>query len=66
MFETRTCRACGGSSRRDTRPDVIEYKGRSVEVEQPGWWCDTCDEVVLEPADIAVRSPAFAVLKAKP
>jgi YgiT-type zinc finger domain-containing protein len=48
----RPCPSCGGTMVRDARRDRIEYKGLSVEVEQPGWHC-RCGEAVLSESDLA-------------
>jgi HTH-type transcriptional regulator/antitoxin MqsA len=61
----RTCPECGGSLRRATRAIDYTYKGETITVKQPGWWCEACDEAVLEPADIAETEPALKALKAK-
>jgi len=49
---------------RDVRPDTVRYKGHSVAVDQPGWYCKDCDEVVLFGPDTAVSEAAFVRLKA--
>jgi len=59
----RPCPECGGSMRRDTRPQRIEYKGLSVEVQQPGWYCG-CGEVLLSEADVAATDGAYLDLRA--
>lgn len=64
MNKTIKCHACGSKMVRDVRPDTVEYKGRSVAVEQPGWYCTSCEEGVLEGADSAVTDAAFIRLKA--
>jgi HTH-type transcriptional regulator/antitoxin MqsA len=50
---------------RDTRPDEVEYKGRSVTFDQPGWYCTACDEAVLDGPDAAVANEAFVDLRAE-
>ena len=66
MAKTRTisCHACGGKMIRDVRPDKVKYKGSQVTVEQPGWYCSGCDEVVFTGEDAAVTEAAFVRLKA--
>lgn len=59
------CHACGGAMLRDVRPNQITYKGHSVSVEQPGWYCQNCDEVVFEGADAEPTEQAFVRLKAE-
>jgi HTH-type transcriptional regulator/antitoxin MqsA len=49
---------------RDTRPDRLDYKGLSADVEQPGWYC-SCGEIILSEADVAVTDGAYLDLRAK-
>ena len=60
-----TCHECGGVMRRDVRPDTIEYRGRTVTVDQPGWYCDACGEAVLTDEDARATERAFHDLKAE-
>jgi HTH-type transcriptional regulator/antitoxin MqsA len=59
------CHECGSKMYRDTRPDNITYKGETVTVQQPGWYCSGCDEAVLSGKDVKATEPAFLELKAK-
>lgn len=61
----RRCHDCGGILIRDTRPFEFAYKGESITVDQPGWYCRKCGEGVLTGDDIAVTDPAFMELKAR-
>lgn len=61
----RKCPVCGGDALRQTRPRTIRYKGESVEIDQPAWWCIGCGEGVLDSEDSAVADRAFAALKAE-
>jgi len=65
MGETIRCHACGAEMVRDVRPDEVVYKGRTAKIEQAGWYCRGCDEVVLEGADAAVADEAFICLRAE-
>lgn len=65
MSDTTRCHACGGDMVRDTRPDEVEYKGRSVTTDQPGWYCTACDEVVLDGPDASIANEAFISLRAE-
>lgn len=49
--------------KRDVRGDDVTYKGQSVHVDQPGWYCTGCSEVVFEWDDAAVMENAFMALK---
>lgn len=58
------CSSCGAPMRRDTRPQRIDYKGLSAEVEQPGWYCG-CGEALLSEADVAATDGAYLDLRAR-
>lgn len=63
MPKTIKCPTCGKRMSRDTRPDTITYKGQSVALEQPGWYCCGCDDVVFEATDSDIHMTAFLRLK---
>ncbi len=58
------CHECGSKMHRDTRPSKITYKNETVTVQQPGWYCDECNEIVLTSKDVKATQPAFLELKA--
>jgi HTH-type transcriptional regulator/antitoxin MqsA len=64
MTDPIKCHECGSEMSRDVRPSQVTYKGHSVSIEQPGWYCTNCDEVVLVGADAALMESAFVNLKA--
>jgi HTH-type transcriptional regulator/antitoxin MqsA len=59
------CHECSSKMFRDTKPDTLTYKEQSVVIEQPGWYCGGCDEVVLTGKDAKATESAFLALKAK-
>ena len=63
MSEITTCHECGTDMVRDTRPDVVTYKGHTVTINQPGWYCQECSEVVLSAEDSVVADEAFIQLR---
>jgi HTH-type transcriptional regulator/antitoxin MqsA len=62
--KTRSCPACGGAAVRETRPRTVRYKSRTMQIQQPAWWCADCDDAILESKDAAIADLAFATLKA--
>ncbi|WP_256492498.1 type II toxin-antitoxin system MqsA family antitoxin [Endozoicomonas sp. SCSIO W0465] len=46
------CELCGEPAVRDTRPMEYEYKGRTITLDQPGIYCDSCGESMLYPEDL--------------
>lgn len=65
MFDIVKCHECGSEMSRDVRPRPVTYKGHSVSIEQPGWYCTKCEEVVLAGEDAALMEAAFINLKAE-
>ncbi|TAM48231.1 MAG: YgiT-type zinc finger protein [Gammaproteobacteria bacterium] len=62
------CPVCGkGQLKREARLVPFSYRGATVEVDQPGDWCDACGEGVLSPADLAatVEARRHAIVRAK-
>ena len=51
---SKRCTVCGkGTVKREARKVAYTYKGVTVEVMQPGEWCDECGEGFLSPQDMA-------------
>lgn len=50
---------------RDTRPMELTYKGQSVTVQMPGWYCQDSDESIHTGADMKVSDKALKELKIK-
>ena len=47
------CPVCGrGKLERKTRRQLFRYQGKTFRYEQPGAWCNTCSEGILENADM--------------
>jgi HTH-type transcriptional regulator/antitoxin MqsA len=60
------CQACNkGNLHHKTKPQVFTYKGKSITLEQPGLWCDSCEEGILNSDDISKTEKAFEKFKAK-
>ena len=49
---------------RDTRPMKVEYLGRKIEIDLPGWYCDHCGEGLIAGKDMAVYNRALSRVKA--
>ena len=47
------CELCGEQAIRDTRPIDYTYKGHKITLGQPGTYCDSCGESLLEPEDLS-------------
>jgi HTH-type transcriptional regulator/antitoxin MqsA len=61
----QVCHECGGEMLRDTRPLDLTYKGDTIQVDQPGWYCIKCDEVVLSSKDFAATEPFASAQRAR-
>lgn len=60
------CYSCHqGSLEHRTKLQVFSYKGKSISLNQPGLWCNHCDEGILNGNDIAVTEHAFDEFKLK-
>ena len=60
------CHACStGTMHRGIKPQIFNYRGASITLEQPGSWCDNCGEGILTGEDIAVTEHAFEEFSAK-
>lgn len=60
-----TCELCGSQAVRDERSVKYEYKNHSFNVMQPGIYCDTCGESVLEPEDLKATRVQLQTEKAR-
>lgn len=60
------CHACNkGKLQHKKKSQVFTYKGKSITLEQPGLWCNSCTEGILSGEDIAKTEKAFEKFKAK-
>ena len=50
---------------RDVRPMTLTYKGESITIDMPGWYCDSSDESIHTGQDAAVSDRALNRLKAR-
>jgi len=47
------CNICGkGTLKRKTVIQTFKYKGQNFDFEQPGLWCDSCGEGILDNSDM--------------
>lgn len=53
------CPECGGSLLQETRKTSYTYKDQTIEVDQPGNWCQKCGEGVLSLADMKSTEQAL-------
>ena len=60
-----TCPETGSVMYRDIRPMTIKHKGRQVEIQMPGWYCDESDESIHTGDDMKISDRALNRLKAE-
>jgi HTH-type transcriptional regulator/antitoxin MqsA len=60
-----TCPETGAVMYRDVRPMTIAYKGKQIEIEMPGWYCDESDQSIHSGEDMKVSDRAMNRLKAQ-
>jgi HTH-type transcriptional regulator/antitoxin MqsA len=60
------CHACNkGILSQKAKQQTYTYKDKFITLEQPGLWCDFCDEGILSGDDIAKTEKAFDEFKSK-
>jgi len=59
------CPKTGAPMHRDVRPMTLTYKGESITVDMPGWYCESSDESIHTGRDAAVSDRALNRLKAR-
>lgn len=62
----KKCPVCEkGTLERKKIKETYSYKGQSLEIEQPGEWCNHCNEGVLTSADIKATEKVLHNFRAK-
>lgn len=59
------CPRSGAAMQRSVRPMELRYKGLSMTVDMPGWYCAQSDESVHSGADMKISDRALNRLKAR-
>jgi len=65
MAEHPVCPETGAPMRRDARPMTLNYKGRSITFDMPGWYCDASDQSIHTGEDMKVSDRMLNRLKAR-
>lgn len=65
MEQKNICHECGNEMVRDVRPIEFSYKGQSITVDMPGWYCSKCSESTHSMSDMKVSDRALNVMKAR-
>ncbi len=63
--KSRPCIECAGTMSLKSKWETLEYKGQTTKVRTKGWWCDTCEEGVLDAEALKASEKALLVLKAE-
>jgi HTH-type transcriptional regulator / antitoxin MqsA len=63
MTQAPICPETGKPMVRDTRPMTIAYKGQSVTIDMPGWYCNESEESIHTAEDIKVSDAALKELR---
>lgn len=61
----KNCPICGKKLEHQTKPTVYQYKNESITIEQPGYYCDDCDEAYLCSKDLRATKKEIADFKRK-
>ena len=65
MTKAPTCPETGKPMVRDTRPMTLAFKGHSITIDMPGWYCNDSDESIHTGEDMKVSDAALQALKIK-
>ncbi|MDR3423904.1 MAG: type II toxin-antitoxin system MqsA family antitoxin [Alphaproteobacteria bacterium] len=63
--KTKTCPSCEGRMRRGIREQEVSFQRHVLKYSQPGWWCKSCDEGILEGEDNEVHDAALHEVMAR-
>lgn len=63
MSKAPLCPETGKQMVRDTRPMELAYKGQSITIDMPGWYCDESGESVHTDEDLKVSDAALKDLR---
>jgi len=64
-MDNPVCPETGTPMQRGVRPLTLTYKGQSITVDMPGWYCDQSEEGVLTGEDMKISDRALNRLKAR-
>jgi len=65
-MKTKKCPFCkDGFLERKTIKETYTYKGHTLEVNQPGEFCNSCEEGILNGADLAATAPVIRDFQAQ-
>ena len=59
------CPATGAPMRRGVKPMTLAYKGQSITIDMPGWYCDQSDESIHTGDDMKISDRGLNRLKAR-
>ena len=59
------CPLTGAPMHRGVKPMTLSYKGQSITVDMPGWYCDQSDESIHTGDDMKLSDRALNRLKAR-
>ncbi len=64
-MDSPVCPETGAPMQRGVRPMTLTYKGQSITVNMPGWYCDQSEEGILTGEDMKISDRALNRLKAR-
>lgn len=65
MEKNPICHEDGTEMVRDVRPVEFSYKGQTMTVAMPGWYCPKCGEGLYTRADMKISDRALNAMKAR-
>ena len=64
-MDSPVCPETGAPMHRSVKPFTLTYKGESITVDMPGWYCDQSEEGIFTGEDMKVSDRALNRLKAR-
>jgi HTH-type transcriptional regulator/antitoxin MqsA len=64
-MDERVCPETGAVMTRGVRPMTVSYKGRSIEIEMPGWYAEGVEDGIHSGDDMKVSDRALHRMKAQ-
>jgi len=61
----KNCPICSGNIKHTSNPTIYTYKEHTIELNQNGSYCSSCDEVFLSPKDLKSNKLEIANFKRK-
>jgi len=62
---TQRCPMCGGTMLFECRDEVLEHRGHTRTINTLAWWCNDCDDGILDGKALMAWEKAMVQLRAE-